>query len=261
MRPREVTVTVGGTEVHTWLGGQGDPLLVLHGAGGNRGFTRWLERVAERYTVWAPTHPGFGESGGAEWMDGIDDLARFYLWFIDAVGLRTPHVLGHSIGGWTAAEMATMSPGSTARLILVAPAGLKPETGEILDVFYYSPQELRGMMVHDPATVPEWDELFARPPSPAEMEILERNREMAARLAWKPYMHNPRLGRFLPRVANRTLVVWGREDRIVPVACGEQYRRLMPAARLAVLERCGHLPPIEQPDEFAHLVVGFLGEP
>jgi pimeloyl-ACP methyl ester carboxylesterase len=261
MPPREVTVTVGGTDVHTWMGGQGDPLLVLHGAGGNRGFTRWLERVAERYTVWAPTHPGFGQSGDAEWMDGIDDLARFYLWFIDAVGLRTPHVLGHSIGGWTAAEMATMSPGSIARLILVSTAGLKPETGEILDVFYHSPQELRSLMVHDPTTVPEWDALFGRPPTATEAEILERNREMAARLTWKPYMHNPRLGRFLPRVANRTLVVWGRDDRIVPVACGEQYRRLMPDARLTVLERCGHLPPIEQPEAFARLVVGFLGEP
>jgi pimeloyl-ACP methyl ester carboxylesterase len=72
-------------------------------------------------------------------------------------------------------------------------------------------------------------------------------------------MHNPRLGNFLPRVTNPTLIVWGREDRIVPVECGEQYRRLLPNARLTVLERCGHLPPIEQPDAFARLVVDFLG--
>ena len=77
MRPREETISVGGIGVHTWIGGQGDPLLVLHGAGGNRGWTRWLGRVAERFTVWAPTHPGFGRSGDADWMDGIDDLAPF----------------------------------------------------------------------------------------------------------------------------------------------------------------------------------------
>src|SRR6266508_5742159 len=85
MTPREQRISVGGTHVHTWVGGQGEPLLVLHGAGGNRGWRKWMERVAEHYTVWAPTHPGFGASGDAEWKGGIDDLARFYLWWIDVV--------------------------------------------------------------------------------------------------------------------------------------------------------------------------------
>ncbi|HEY7365361.1 MAG TPA: alpha/beta fold hydrolase [Methylomirabilota bacterium] len=261
MSPREELIRVGGIDVHTWVGGRGDPLLVLHGAGGNRGWTRWLARVAERYTVWAPTHPGFGTSGDAEWMEGIDDLARFYLWFIDAAHLNRPHLLGHSIGGWTAAELATMSPGSIGRLILVAPVGLKPEAGEILDIFYLPLPKLRELTVHDPATIPEWDELYGKPPTPAELEIVTRNREMTARLTWKPYMHNPRLANFLPRVTNPTLIVWGREDRIVPVVCGEQYRKLLPNARLAVLDRCGHLPPIEQPDTFARLVLDFLSAP
>jgi len=259
MNPREERIRVGSIDVHTWIGGDGAPLLVLHGAGGNRGFTRWVERVAQRFTVWAPTHPGFGLSGDAEWMDGIDDLARFYLWFMDVAGLVRPHVLGHSIGGWTAAEMATMSPGSIDRLILVAPAGLKPETGEILDVFYYPPPQLLPMTVHDPKTVPEWDALFGAPLSPAQQEIAVRNREMTARLTWKPYMHNPRLASFLPRVTNPALILWGREDRIVPVECGEQYRRLLARATLTVLDKCGHLPPIEQPEEFARHVLDFLG--
>lgn len=258
MKAREETIRVGDVAVHTWVGGQGDPLLVLHGAGGNRGWTRWLERVSERFTVWAPTHPGFGLSGDADWMDGIDDLARFHLWFIDAARLGRPHVLGHSIGGWTTAEMAAMSPGSMQKLILVAPVGLKPETGEILDVFYYSPPQLLTMTVHDPKTIPEWDALYGSPPTPQQLEIATRNREMAARLTWKPYMHNPRLAHFLPRVTNPTLIIWGREDRIVPVECGEQYRRLLPNAKLTALEKCGHLPPIEQPDEFARLVTDFL---
>ena len=149
MRPREEMISVGGLRVHAWVGGQGDPLLVLHGAGGNRGWTRWLAQVSERFTVWAPTHPGFERSEDADWKDGIDDLARFYLWFIETANLGRPHVLGHSIGGWTAVEMATMSPGSIDRLVLVAPVGLKPETGEILDIFYFSPAQLLTMMVHD----------------------------------------------------------------------------------------------------------------
>jgi pimeloyl-ACP methyl ester carboxylesterase len=259
VNPQERTISVGGTDVHTWVGGQGEPLLVLHGAGGNRGFTRALRALGERYTVWAPTHPGFGASGDADWMEGIEDLARFYLWFIDVARLGRPHLLGHSIGGWTAAEMAAMSPAALGRLLLVAPAGLKPERGEILDIFYTPLPALRDLTMHDPASVPEWRELFGQPPTPAEQEIAARNREMTARLTWKPYMHDPRLPRFLPRVSNPTLIVWGREDRIVPVVCGEQYRRLLPDARLHVLERCGHVPPVEQPDTFARLVLEFLG--
>ena len=256
---REETVRVGGIDVHTWVGGQGAPVLVLHGAGGNRGATRWLRQLAEHYTVWAPTHPGFGRSGDAEWMEGVDDLARFHLWFIDVAGLARPPVIGHSIGGWTAAEMAAMSPGALGKLILVAPDGLKPESGEIFDVFYHSDAQLRERIVHDPKTVPEWDELYGRAPTPADLEAADRNKEMTARLAWKPYMYNPRLEHFLPRVTNPALIVWGREDQIVPVVCGEQYRRALPHATLTVLERCGHLPPIEQPDVFARLVLDFLG--
>lgn len=259
MRIHEETISVGGVDVHTWVGGEGAPLLVLHGAGGNRGFTRAMHQLAAHYTLWAPTHPGFGRSGDAEWMEGIDDLARFHLWFMDAARLGRPHVMGHSIGGWAAAEMAAMSPGAIDRLILVAPAGLKPEKGEILDIFFHTPAQVRELTVHDPKAIPEWDELFGRAPTPAELEIAERNREMTARLTWKPYMHNPRLDRFLPRVANPTLILWGREDHIIPVECGEQYRRALPNARLTVLETCGHLPPIEQPDVFARLVLDFLG--
>ena len=261
MKPHEQTISVDGVDVQTWVAGQGEPLLVLHGAGGSRGFTRAFGLLAERYTVWMPTHPGFGGSGDADWMEGIDDLARFYLWFIDVARLGRPHVLGHSIGGWTAAEMAAMSPGALGRLILVAPAGLKPERGEIFDIFYHPLATVRERTMHDPASVPEWQALFGTPPTPAELEVAARNREMTARLTWKPYMHNPRLPHFLPRVTNPALIVWGREDRIVPVVCGEQYRRLLPDATLHVLERCGHVPPVEQPDAFARLVLEFLGGP
>lgn len=255
---REERIRVGGIDVHTIIGGSGSPLLVLHGAGGNRGWRRWMAEVGRHHTIYAPTHPGFGTSGDAEWMEGIDDLARFYLWFLDALKLPKAHVLGHSIGGWMAAELATMHPGAVERLVLVAPVGLKPDAGEILDVFFHSPAELLELTVHDPATIPEWGELYGRPPTPEELEIATRNREMTARLTWKPYMFNPRLGHFLPRVTVPALIVWGREDRIVPVVCGEQYRRLLPNATLTVLDRCGHLPPIERPADFARLVLDFL---
>src|SRR5882724_7091671 len=184
--PREEVITVGQTKVQVVIGGQGDPLVVLHGAGGNRGWRRWMAAVGERYTVYAPTHPGFGRSDAADWMESIDDLARFYLWFLDVMGFSKVHLLGHSIGGWTAAELATMRPGAIDRLVLVSPTGLKPDEGEIRDIFFYSPEELLQYNVHDRATVPEWAELFGQKPGPAEIEVALRNREMAARLTSKP---------------------------------------------------------------------------
>jgi pimeloyl-ACP methyl ester carboxylesterase len=197
-------------------------------------------------------------SDSADWMESIDDLARFYLWFLDEINLSRVHLLGHSIGGWTAAEMAVMNPRVIERLVLVAPAGLRPDRGEILDIFYHPPDQLLGLTVHDPSTVPEWPELFGAPPTGEQLDIAMRNRETTARLTWKPYMFNPRLPHFLSRVKMPALIVWGREDRIVPVVCGEQYERALIDGRLVVLEQCGHLPPIEKPAEFARLVLEFL---
>src|SRR4029453_13420018 len=123
--PREELIAVGATKVHVVIGGQGDPLVVLHGAGGKRGWRRWMAAVGERYTVYAPTHPGFGRSDTADWMESIHDLARFYLWFFDVMGLSRVHLLGHSIGGWTAAELATMGPGGIDPPGVGGPRGLK----------------------------------------------------------------------------------------------------------------------------------------
>jgi pimeloyl-ACP methyl ester carboxylesterase len=254
-------ISVGGIRAHTLIGGQGDPLLVLHGAGGPNGWRRWHAALAEQFTLYVPAHPGFGRSDSADWMESVRDLARYYLWFLDAAGLPGASIVGSSIGGWVAAELATMDPRVVDRLVLVAPAGLKPERGEILDIFYYPPDELRGFTFHDPGQVPEWDELYGQPPTPEQQDLQLRNREMAARLTWKPYMFDPRLPRFLPRVANPTLVVWGRQDRIIPSICGEQYAKLLPNATLRLIDGCGHLPPLEKPEEFVRITRDFLGAP
>src|SRR5829696_2399154 len=252
-------VSVGGIKAHTLIGGSGPPLLVLHGAGGPNGWRRWHAALAEKFTLYVPSHPGYGLSDSADWMESPRDLARYYLWYLDTLGLEQATVLGHSLGGYIAAELAVMDPGAVDRLVLVAAAGLKPEQGEILDIFYYPVDKLREMVYHDPGTVPEWDELFGTPPTPQEQDLALRAREMSARLIWRPYAHNPRLPHFLPRVTNPSLILWGREDRIVPMICGEQYARLLPNATLKILEGCGHSPMIERPDECVGLLADFLG--
>lgn len=259
IQPREELISVGGIKAHTLIGGQGDPLLVLHGAGGSLGWRRWIDRLAENFTVYAPSHPGYDKSDSADWMESVRDLARFYLWFLDVVGLDRVHLIGSSMGGWTAAELAVMNPHVLNRLVLVDPVGLKPEKGEILDIFFHSPEEVFANAYYNVEQAPEYAELYGQPPTAEQRDIQMRNREMAARLTWKPYMFNPRLPHFLPRVTVPTLIVWGRDDAIVPLECGEQYQRLLPNATLRVIDQCGHSPQIEKPDEFLGIVTEFLG--
>jgi pimeloyl-ACP methyl ester carboxylesterase len=259
-QPREEMVSVGGIKAHTLIGGSGPPILVLHGAGGPNGWRRWHAALAEQYTLYVPSHPGYGLSDSADWMESPRDLARYYLWYLDTLGLERATIIGHSMGGWTAAELAVMNPRAVDQLVLVAPAGLKAEQGEILDIFYYPIDQLRDMLYHDSGQVPEWDELYGTPPTPEQQDLALRAREMSARLTWKPYMHNPRLPHFLPRLTNPSLIVWGRQDQIVPVICGEQYARLLPNATLRVIEGCGHSPMIERPDDFLARVRAFLSQ-
>lgn len=258
VQPREEMVSVGGIKAHTLIGGSGPPLLVLHGAGGPNGWRRWHAALAEQFTLYVPAHPGYGLSDSADWMESPRDLARYYLWYLDTLGLERASVLGHSLGGYVAAELAVMNPKAVDRLVLVAAAGLKPERGEILDVFYYPVDQLRDLGYHDPSQAPEWDELYGAPPTPEQQDLALRARETSARLIWKPYAHNPRLPYFLPRVTNSTLIVWGRQDRIVPLICGEQYAEILPNATLKIVEGCGHSPNIEKPDEFVGIVREFL---
>jgi pimeloyl-ACP methyl ester carboxylesterase len=251
-------VEVAETKLHLLRGGQGEPLLVLHGASGNRGWLLYLQALAQRFQVIVPDHPGFGTSDRPEWIDSIADLACFYLWALEDLGLSRVRVIGFSMGGWLAAEMAVMCPQLFERLILVGAAGVKPTQGEIADIFLMSPQELTAKMFHDPKQAPEYEQLYGREPTPEEQDVFTRNREMAARIAWKPYMHAPRLPSLLHRLRLPTLIVWGQQDAIVPVNCGEVYHHHVRGSRLVIMEQCGHSPQVEKPQDFLNIVTEFL---
>ena len=106
--------------------------------------------------------------------------------------------------------------------------------------------------------VPEYAQLYGHDPSPAEREQAVQNREMAVRLTWRPYMHDLRLPHLLARVTAPTRLVWGRQDKIIPVECGTLYQQAIPGAALEVIEQCGHAPYVEKPDEFVRLAMDFL---
>jgi pimeloyl-ACP methyl ester carboxylesterase len=255
---QEATVTVAGTDVHFYCGGEGPPLLLLHSGEGNPGWLMHHTAFAEHFRVYAPTHPGFGRSPLPDWIASVNDLAVLYLWMLDVLGLDRLHLLGHGMGGWLAAEMTTMCPHVVDRLVLVDAAGLKPQHSTILDLFLLTPLEVRAATFHDPQQVPEWQRLYGHAPTPDDIDRQEAALETLVRLCWKPYMHNPRLPFLLPRLTCPTLIVWGRHDAIMPLECGEMYQHAIADARLETLDACGHCPPLEQPQAFVEVVRSFL---
>ena len=258
--PTEDFIEGAGLKIHLLRGGHGRPLVLLHSVEGNLGWPAAYRELAERYEVYAPTHPGFGRSERPDWLETIADLAHFYLWFLQELNLDQVSLAGHFLGGWLAAEIAIRCPHVLDRLILIDAAGIKPRRGEITDIFLHGPEETRRLAFVDPGRVPEYSEIFDRELTPEAKEVEAQNQEMAARLCWKPYMHNRSLPYLLPRLRVPTLVVWGREDKIVPLECGERYGEAIPGARLAALDQCGHFPQLEKPGEFTRAVVEFLAK-
>ncbi len=256
--PHEEFIEVAGAKIHLLRGGQGKPLVVLHGVEGNLGWLSYHRSLAQHFTVYAPTLPGFGRSQRPPWLETFSDLAHFSLWVLQELGLDKVSLVGHFIGGWLAAEMAVRCPHILDHLILVDAAGLQPQRGEIADIFLLGQEGSKKQAFFDPQQVPEYQDLFGRKPSPEEREIQAQNQETAVRYCWKPYMYNPSLPWLLPRVRVPTLIVWGREDRIVPLECGELYQQAIPGSRLEIINQCGHYPHLEKLDEFTRLGRDFL---
>ncbi len=254
----EEIVDVGGTKVHTLKGGSGEPLLLLHGAGGNRGWLRSVDALAEKYTVYYPSHPGYGESERPDWLETIPDMACFYTWYLETLGLEGVRAIGFSMGGWIASEIAAMCNHSFSKLMLVGAVGIKPNESEIADLFIISPAQVLDLIFHDPSQAPEYEEVYGGERTPEEVMLAESNREMAVRLCWKPYMHDPRLSSLLQRVKIPTRMVWGKNDAIVPVECGELYKKAIKGSDLVVIDNCGHSPQVEKPSEFIKTALEFL---
>ncbi len=257
----ESTIQVGGTGVTLVRGGSSEPLLVLHEELGHPGWLAWHGDLAHDHSLIVPIHPGFGPLPRADWISSVRDLAGFYSRMLREMDLDQVDVIGFSLGGWIAAEMAAADSRQFRHMALVAPMGLRPPEGEIMDMFVVTARTYLNASVLDSKAVPEFASLYGGEETPGQFEAWEDARAESARLAWKPYMHNPSLGPLLEGVKGLpTLIVWGRDDAVVPLSAGQRYNQAITGSELTVLDGCGHRPEIEQTAQFVRIVRGFLDQ-
>ncbi len=247
----EEALLVAGGKVRLLRGGHGKPLVVVHHDIGSPGWIPFYQQLAERYTVWVPDIPGYGQSERPEWARSPRDLAMTLNLLLDALKLDAATLLGLGFGGWLAAEMAAMNQGRLDLLVLVAAAGIHPTEGEIFDQFFVSHEDYVKRGFHD---LRYFEQLFGELASSDQLVEWDINREMTTRVAWKPYMFDRALPHLIRNVEVPTLIAWGDDDQIVPASCGELFLEAMPNARLAVVQGAGHWVEMEQPERLAELV-------
>jgi pimeloyl-ACP methyl ester carboxylesterase len=252
-------VSVAGVTLEIEEAGQGRPLLFLHPGEGLQPSRPWIEALARDHRVIAPHHPGFGKSSLPDWFGTVDDIAYLYLDLARQLGLDGAVLVGACFGGWIAAEMAVRDTRRFAGLVLSAPLGIK--VGGVLD-----------RDIADMHSIPRADFLRLAWADPAngtvdyaalpdtELAAIARARESLALFGWKPYMHNPRLKRWLHRIDIPTQLIWGDSDGIVSTAYGQAWQAEIPGSAMTVIPGAGHYPHWERVEEFAGAVAAFTSK-
>ena len=238
-------IAARGTRIRVLRGGKGPPLIFLHGASGHVGWLPFLERLSQNFDVIAPEHPGFGGSDDPTWLDRTSDLACFHLDLIDALKLDGVHLMGTSLGGWTAAELAVRNTSRLASLTLVCAVGIAADGVPMDDIFRISAEENARRFYFDPQRVQCRLDALAT----ADVRVVAKNRSTVVRLGY-PHFLNPDLAKWLHRIDVPTLLLWGENDGLVPPRFGHAYRELIPKSELVVIPRAGHAPFEEQPEAF-----------
>ena len=258
MKSETIPVRDGMFRASVRHGGEGPPLLFLHGSGGlHEG--EYLDLLTQRFTVYAPEHPGFGGSEGGEHIEDIIDLALYYHDLLDALGIESTFVVGHSLGGMLAAELAALCPHRVRRLVLANPVGLWRDEEPVLDFFTLSPDRLMPYIWHDP----ESEGAKAAYPTTETKEeqaelIFQRMQSYATASKFLWPIPDRGLKRRIHRIQSPTLIIWGESDKLIPASYAEEFRTRIRDSRVAILPECAHMPMFERRDEFVALITEFL---
>ena len=254
-----VSVRNGMFNVSLRRGGIGEPLVYLHGAGGQSEWEPFLEMLSQDFDVIVPNGPGWPGSDGLEHLDDVIDMALFYQDLFDALALSSVNLVGASLGGMFAAEIAALGSSYVKKLVLCEPAGLWLDAHQPLDFFVAPPDELQRALFYDV----EAAAARRTGPNPEDKEAmmranLDRQMAMAATSKFVWPIPDKGLKRRIHRIKAPTLIVWGEHDGLIPPVYGTEFQRLIPGSRLAVIADTAHVPMTERPEEFVRIVSRFL---
>jgi pimeloyl-ACP methyl ester carboxylesterase len=242
------TISIRDCRIRVMRGGSGGPVLFLHGGGGAGSWLPFMSRLAATFDVIVPEHPGFGGSDTPPWLDTVPDLANFYLDFLEELGLDGVHLVGQSLGGWVAAELAVRNTSRLASLTLVAAAGIHVKDVAQVDTFLD--------LFHDQKLA---DAVLVRGQRPELEDVALKNRMTTAKLVWQPRSHDPHLQKWLHRIDIPTLLIWGEHDRLFPKDYAFAYQQMIPGSKAVIIPDCGHLPQVEKADAFTAELESFIG--
>jgi pimeloyl-ACP methyl ester carboxylesterase len=235
--------------------GAGQKLLFLHGAGGLAQWLPFFDDLAEGYELLVPEHPGFGASDDAAWIRNVPDMAMYYLELAEMLGIDQAHLVGHSLGGWIAAEMLVRDRARFDSLTLIAPAGIRVEGVLSGDNFIWGPEERIRNLYHDQSFA---EQLLGMELTEEQRNLQLRNLFAATKLGWQPRWYDPDLERWLHRIKLPSLVVWGADDKLLPREYGALWRERLPDPRLITIDQCGHIPHVEKREVVSREVREFL---
>ena len=236
--------------------GEGEAVVFLHGAGFTRRWIPMYEMMAESTDFIAPESPGFGETPMPGWFRDFSDLSILYDQLFEQLGLDKIHLIGYSMGGWSASEFASYYPRRLKSLTLIVPVGLRLEDNPGVDLFQLGPEELMNRLFNDKKIMAECME---------GMEDFDEGIHLysefsaAARLMWAP-RYNLALERRLQRVTCPAMIVRAEDDHLIPNEMAEKFAVTLPNCRLVKIPETGHEPCLERPKELVGEIANFISE-
>ena len=252
----ERTIPVQDIQTHLFEAGSASapPVLFLHGAHSGNLWVDYHQALSQRFHVFAPDLPGFGLTPRPDWMRDVSDYVLYLHDLLQALNLTKPFLIGHSLGGWMAAELAVWYPDLIGKLVLCGAPGIRVKGSPIADLFALNPQEALALCFEN------LDAAAPLIPPEANIDFLMaqyRENVSLALLMWNP-SYDPKLERRLARITCPTLIVWGAKDRQVPPVYGEAWHKLIPGSTLVSLPGTGHMPMFERLEDWMRQVVTFL---
>lgn len=256
---RIVEIRDGAVSFRVLSAGQGAPLAYFHSFHERGGWSPFLDRLATRYRVHAPFHPGVQGSSGVETLDDVLDLTLAYEELLGAVGIASARLVGHFFGGMVAAELAAVFPCRAERLVLISPLGLWRDDAPSADVLILPTEDLPGALWCDPASevARTWAVLPESEEENMAMQIESIQRRAAmAKFVWP--IPDRGIQKRLHRITAPTLLLWGDADRANPVVYADEWQRRIKGAAVKIMPG-GQMLIHETPDAAARAVKEFLG--